>query len=316
MATDDAAIEISGLTKRYGNNSAVAGIDLTVRRGEVFAILGPNGAGKTTTVEILEGYRRRTGGQVSVLGVDPSAPTRRWRERIGIVLQDCEMQPQLSVRETLTMYAGYYRRSRGVDETIDLTGLTQKADDRAGRLSGGQRRRLDVALAVIGDPDLIFLDEPTTGFDPEARREAWAAIDSMRGLGKTIVLTTHYMEEAQRLADRVAVIASGRVVAEGTPSDIGGRDRSPTRIAFRLDGRFGPYDLPPQWRDVASEAGRYWLDTDRPTELLHQLTGWAVDRGAELDDLSVSRPTLEDVYLQLTRDQQSVSDDESDGGRL
>lgn len=294
------AISIAGLRKSYGDFEAVKGIDLTVGSGEVFAILGPNGAGKTTTVEILEGYRDRTAGDVTVLGVDPGMPTRPWRERIGIVLQGCEMLPLLTVRETLEMYGGYYDHPRDVEETIRLTGLAEKADARAGRLSGGQKRRLDVAMALIGDPDLIFLDEPTTGFDPEARREAWTAISSMRELGKTIVLTTHYMEEAQELADRVAVFAGGEIVAQGTPAEIGGRDKLPTQIAFTLPTRFAPSDLPAQFRSGADQSGRVSVTAEDPTRALHELTEWAIERGAQLEDLHVSRPSLEDIYLRLT----------------
>lgn len=310
MTTDvaDYAIEICGLSKSYGDFEAVRGIDLNVRRGEVLAILGPNGAGKTTTVEILEGYRTRDDGTVSVLGVDPAEPTRTWRERIGIVLQDCELLGQLTVREQLEMTAGYYSSPRSIEETIALTGLGEKADVRAARLSGGQRRRLDVALALIGDPDLIFLDEPTTGFDPEARREAWAAIDKMRALGKTIVLTTHYMEEAQHLADHVAVFARGEIVAEGDPDEIGGRAHLPTRISFSLPTRVAASDLPAAFRTAADsvDAGaRVMLDTHSVAETLNQLTGWALERAVELDDLTVQRPTLEDIYLQLTDEESS-----------
>jgi ABC-2 type transport system ATP-binding protein len=296
-------IEIEGLRKSYGDFEAVRGIDLTVRRGEVLTILGPNGAGKTTTVEILEGYRPRSAGSVSVLGVDPSSPTRAWRERIGIVLQDCELLGLLTVRETLTMYAGYYSAPRDIGETIAMTGLTEKAESRAGRLSGGQRRRLDVALALIGDPELIFLDEPTTGFDPEARREAWAAIDAMRTLGKTIILTTHYMEEAQHLADRVAVFAKGEIVAEGKPDEIGGRGELPTRISFTLPARIEPADLPPAFRGAAASdqpGAAVTIETQDALGLLNELTGWALERAIELDDLSVVRPSLEDIYLRLT----------------
>lgn len=310
MTTDsENAIEIRGLRKSYGEFEAVRGIDLVARRGEVLAILGPNGAGKTTTVEILEGYRQRDGGEVSVLGVDPAEPSRAWRERIGIVLQDCELLGQLTVREQLEMTAGYYSAPRSIDETIALTGLGEKSDVRASRLSGGQRRRLDVALALIGDPDLIFLDEPTTGFDPEARREAWAAIDKMRGLGKSIVLTTHYMEEAQHLADHVAVFARGEVVAEGSPAEIGGRDRLPTRINFTLPSRLSAADLPPAFRGAAegaSAGARVTIETNTVAELLNQLTGWALELGVELDDLTVQRPSLEDIYLQLTEEQSAT----------
>ncbi|MGH2905366.1 MAG: ABC transporter ATP-binding protein [Solirubrobacterales bacterium] len=298
--TTEPAIAVSGLRKSYDEFEAVRGINLTIPVGQVFAILGPNGAGKTTTVEILEGYRERSAGEVSVLGRDPSSPTRDWRERIGIVLQDCELQPLLTVRESLQMYAGYYRSPRDIEETIELTGLAHKADERAGKLSGGQKRRLDVALALIGDAELVFLDEPTTGFDPEARREAWNAIASMRELGKTIVLTTHYMEEAQFLADQVAVFARGEVVAEGTPDEIGGRGELPTKIAFKLPARIAASDLPPAFRG-AVEGKRVTIETPNPTATLNELTGWAVERAVELEDLSVNRPSLEDIYLQLTR---------------
>lgn len=297
------AIEISGLRKRYGEVEAVRGVDLTVSRGEVLAILGPNGAGKTTTVEILEGYRPRDEGHVRVLGVDPARPTREWRGRLGIVLQDCELLGLLTVRESLEMYAGYYPKPRDVGETIALVGLEDKADTRAGRLSGGQRRRLDVALALIGDPELIFLDEPTTGFDPEARREAWVAIESMRTLGKTIVLTTHYMEEAQHLADRVAVFAHGQIVAEGAPSEIGGRAELPTRISFKLPAGENASALPAAFRAAAAPAGAdatVTVETDDPLPLLHEITGWALAREVELEELTVRRPTLEDVYFRLT----------------
>ena len=223
-----------GLRKSYGDVDAVREIDLEVATGEVFAFLGPNGAGKTTTVEILEGYRERSAGEVSVLGRDPASGDRRWRGRIGIVLQECRMEPVLTVAETLRLYAGYYPSPRDVEETIALAGLEEKADERTARLSGGQRRRLDVALALIGDPELLFLDEPTTGFDPSARRQAWEVIASLKQLGKTVFLTTHYMDEAQTLADRVAIIAAGRIVAEGTPDELGGRAEAATTISFAL----------------------------------------------------------------------------------
>jgi len=306
----EAAISIKGLHKAYGDFEAVRGIDLTVNQGEVCAILGPNGAGKTSTVEILEGYRTRTSGDVDVLGQDPGNPTREWRNRLGIVLQDCEMQPLLTVRESLSMYAGYYKHPRDVDETIELVGLATKADERAGRLSGGQRRRLDVALSLVGDPDLIFLDEPTTGFDPEARREAWAAIDSMRQLGKTIVLTTHYMEEAQELADHVAVFARGELVAEGTPDEIGGRESLPTRVLFTLPRRLAAPDLPPEYRASARDDGAVEIETRDPTRALNELTGWALERGVELSDITVARPTLEDIYLRLTSEFELEEPDE------
>jgi ABC-2 type transport system ATP-binding protein len=278
----DPVISIRGLRKSYGDFEAVRGIDLEVQAGEVFAFLGPNGAGKTTTVEILEGYRRRSGGEVSVLGEDPQRGGRAWRERIGIVLQSCRLDPYLTVRESLGLYAGYYRAPRPVDEVIELVGLAGKAYDRARSLSGGQQRRLDVGMALIGDPELLFLDEPTTGFDPAARRQAWETIAGLRDLGKTVFLTTHYMDEAQRLADRVMVIAGGEIVAAGTPEDLGDRDRLPTTIRYQLNGK-----------EVS-------VNTTTPVADLHQLTERALQQGLELEGLEVTRPSLEDVYLSLT----------------
>src|SRR2546421_195915 len=234
VTTAEAVISVRGLRKRYGDVEAVAGIDLQVSRGEIFAFLGPNGAGKTTTVEILEGFRERSGGEVGVLGVDPARATAAWRARIGVVLQESQPEPGLTVRECLELYAGYYSAPRDIAETITLVGLEGKADDLAEQLSGGQRRRLDVALALIGDPELIFLDEPTTGFDPSARRTAWSVIAGLRELGKTVFLTTHYMDEAENLADRIAVIAKGRIVAEGTPGTLGGRERMAALVRFTL----------------------------------------------------------------------------------
>jgi ABC-2 type transport system ATP-binding protein len=276
------AISIRGLRKSYGDNEAVRGVDLEVAVGEVFAFLGPNGAGKTTTVEILEGYRKRSGGEVAVLGEDPEKARRQWRERIGIVLQSCRLDPYLTVRESLALYAGYYAHPRPVAEVVELVGLEGKADERTGKLSGGQQRRLDVGMALVGDPELLFLDEPTTGFDPQARRQAWEAIAGLRELGKTVFLTTHYMDEAQQLADRVAIIAAGQVVAEGTPADLGDRDSQPTTISYR-----GP-------------DGDVSLSTATPVQTLNELTGRALAEGFELENLEVKRPTLEDVYLELT----------------
>ncbi|HEX2708763.1 MAG TPA: ABC transporter ATP-binding protein [Solirubrobacterales bacterium] len=275
-------ISISGLRMSYGETEAVRGIDLEVMRGEVFAFLGPNGAGKTTTVEILEGYRKRSGGEVSVLGEDPQRAGREWRERIGIVLQSGRLDPYLTVRESLGLYAGYFRAPRPVDEVIGLIGLEGKADARANKLSGGQQRRLDVGMALIGDPELLFLDEPTTGFDPSARRQAWDVIGGLRDLGKTIFLTTHYMEEAQRLADRVTIIAAGEIVARGTPEDLGDRENQPATIHYRAGGR-----------DVN-------VETTTLVKTLHELTGEALARGEDLEGLEVTRPSLEDVYLELT----------------
>jgi ABC-2 type transport system ATP-binding protein len=266
----------------YGDLEAVRGIDLEVNAGEVFAFLGPNGAGKTTTVEILEGYRKRSGGEVAVLGEDPERAGREWRERIGIVLQSGRLDPYLTVRESLGLYAGYFRAPRPVDEVIELVGLEEKADARASKLSGGQQRRLDVGMALVGDPDLLFLDEPTTGFDPTARRQAWDVIAGLRELGKTVFLTTHYMDEAQRLADRVTIIAAGEIVARGTPEDLGDRESQPATIRYRSGGR-----------EVA-------VETMTPEATLHELTGTALERGERLEGLEVTRPSLEDVYLELT----------------
>jgi len=275
-------ISVHGLSKRYGEVEAVRGIDLEVRRGEVFAFLGPNGAGKTTTVEMLEGYRDRDGGEVSVLGEDPQRAGRAWRERIGIVLQSCRLDPYLTVAESLALFAGYYRSPRPVEEVVAAIGLEGRAGTRAGKLSGGQQRRLDVGMALIGDPELLFLDEPTTGFDPKARRQAWDVVSGLRDLGKTVFLTTHYMDEAQRLADRVAIIAGGEVVARGTPEDLGDRESQPARISYRRDGE-----------DVA-------LETTTPVRTLNELTGEALAKGVQLENLEVTRPSLEDVYLELT----------------
>ncbi len=297
----EAVISARGLRKSYGANEAVRGVDLEVRRGEIFAFLGPNGAGKTSVAEVLEGYRSRDEGEVEVLGSDPVAAGREWRERIGIVLQQCRMRPELTVRETLELYAGYYREARPVQETIEHVRLREKTDERTGRLSGGQQRRLDVAVALIGDPELLFLDEPTTGFDPSARRQAWSVIAGLRRLGKTVFLTTHYMDEAQALADRVAVIARGRIVAEGTPADLGDRASHPPTISFRLPAGV-PLDSMPLdgAEDLSEREGVVSLHSHSPVPLLNRLTGWSLERGVELEGLEVSRPTLEDIYLELT----------------
>ncbi len=295
----DTAIEIAGLRKSYGDVEAVRGIDLTVRLGEVFALLGPNGAGKTTTVEILEGFRERDAGEVSVLGFDPSRRDRDLRSRIGIVLQSTGIDPYLTVAETIELFGGYYPRPRSVDEIVEVVGLKEKRDTRVLRLSGGQQRRLDVAIALAGDPDLLFLDEPTTGFDPAARRGAWQMVKNLEALGKTIFLTTHYMDEAQVLAREVAVIADGRIVAQGSPATLGGRDTAATRVTFRLpDGGPTPPDSVAAGAEVSD--GLVRLRTEDPTRTLHELTGWALDRGIRLEGLDVTRPSLEDVYLDLT----------------
>ncbi|MGH2572518.1 MAG: ABC transporter ATP-binding protein [Actinomycetota bacterium] len=296
---NDAAIEVRGLRKSYGDVEAVRGIDLTVRTGEVFALLGPNGAGKTTTVEILEGYRRRNDGEVSVLGFDPSRNERGFHSRIGIVLQATGIDPYLTVAETIDLYRAAYPAPRPRDEIIELVGLAHKRDTRVLKLSGGQQRRLDVAIALAGDPELLFLDEPTTGFDPSARRNAWQIVKNLAGLGKTIFLTTHYMDEAQYLAKQVAIIASGKIVALGQPSTLAGRDTAATVVRFRLPE--GVPGLPGPLREQAIEAdGMIEVRTTDPTRALHDVTAWALERDIRLEALSVSRPSLEDVYLEIT----------------
>ncbi len=284
----------------YGDVQVLHGIDLDIPRGEVCAIVGPNGAGKTTTVEILEGYRIRTGGTVTVLQTDPGLPTRAWRARIGIVLQTCQLPAELTVWELVERFAGFYPTPRPVGETLKLVGLEGQHRIRAGTLSGGQQRRLDVAMALVGDPDLLFLDEPTTGFDPSARHQAWAVISRLRDLGKTILLTTHSMEEAEALADRVIVIVAGRIVAEGTPDTLGGRDLAPSTIRFRLPAGVSTDQLPhPQGRrfeadhDHVTLAGADLID-------LGELLDWARARQIALPGLTVERPSLEEVYLELT----------------
>ncbi len=277
------AILVEDLRKSYGEHEAVRGISFRIEEGEVFGLLGPNGAGKTTTVEILEGYRERDGGRVNVLGFDPARAEEAYRERIGVVLQQSQLWANLTVAETHRMFAGYYERPRDVDEVIDVVGLGSKRDARVKTLSGGQKRRLDLGVALVGDPDLVFLDEPTTGFDPAARRAAWEMIRSLRSLGKTILLTTHYLDEAEQLADRVAVLRDGLIVREGTPAELTG-DTSETEVRYRRDGH-----------EVV-------IRTSEPTKVLHELTAEAMAEGRELEGLIVRRPTLEDVYLALTGD--------------
>jgi ABC-2 type transport system ATP-binding protein len=296
-----AAIRVAGLRKTYGEVEAVAGLDFEVAEGECFALLGPNGAGKTTTVEILEGYRRRSAGEVEVLGFDPERGERSFRERIGIVLQSAGIDRELTVEEIVGLFGGYYPHPRDVGDVVDLVGLGEKRTAKVKTLSGGQQRRLDLALGIVGDPDLIFLDEPTTGFDPSARRRSWELVDSLRDLGKTILLTTHYMDEAQNLADRVAIMAGGRIVAEGDPESLGGRDVAEAVVSFRLPNGAGLADLPGDLPDgLRQEEDLVLLRTTAPTRALHALTGWALARGEELEALAVTRPSLEDVYLRLT----------------
>jgi ABC-2 type transport system ATP-binding protein len=316
-ASNGTAISVKDLHMRYGQNEAVRGISFEVSSGEVFGFLGPNGAGKTTTIEILEGYRKRTEGDVSVLGMDPGRPTRAWRERIGLVLQECELDPTLTVRELVTLFSDFYPSPSPVDETIDRVGLGDKRDARVGTLSGGQRRRVDVAIGIVGDPDLVFLDEPTTGFDPTARREAWNMIEGLKELGKTIFLTTHYMDEAQHLADRVAILRRGELVAVGDLTQIGAGIGAETVIRFRMPAGVTTDELgsvaqaPVELSgDVAS------LRVESPQRPLYRLTGWAEERGVVLDGLEAVHPTLEDVFLELTGpgDQPGEQAKSPDGG--
>jgi ABC-2 type transport system ATP-binding protein len=298
---DEAVVSVSDLRMRYGEREALAGLSFEVFRGELFALLGPNGAGKTSTVEILEGFRRRTGGRVRVLGADPWQAGRDWRARIGVMLQETGPEPDLTVTECLRLYGGYFRDPWPVGDLLELTGLSGQSGQRAARLSGGQQRRLDLALALTGRPHVLFLDEPTTGFDPAARRDAWDTVAALKDTGTTIVLTTHYMEEAERLADRVAVIAAGVLVRAGPPGRLIASQATPT-ITFTLPDGLIAADLPEPARGVASAApgGTVTLSVPAPLPMLRVLADWAERAGLDLPDLEVRRPTLEDAYLQLT----------------
>jgi len=289
-------IEIKGLVKHYGSVEAVRGVDLTVEHGEVFALLGPNGAGKTTIVEILEGHRQATDGYVRVLGHDPARAELEYKDRIGIVLQETSVEQELTVREALDIYGSVFSNRLETEHLVDIVGLNDKIDARIGTLSGGQTRRLELALGIVGDPELIFLDEPTTGFDPSARRKAWEVIHNLRSLGKTILLTTHYMDEAQNLSDRLAIISEGVIVAEGTPETLGDRQLSATRISFAHTG-----DEPLPF-SAAVENGMVVIESKEPIQDLHRLTTWAIDNAIAIRDIEVTRPSLEDVYLSLTDD--------------
>ncbi len=302
------AISVRGLRKSYGENEAVSGIDFEVTSGEVFGFLGPNGAGKTTTIEILEGYRERSGGEVEVLGVDPGEPTREWRSRVGLVLQECELDPLLTVREAITLFATFYPAPRPVEETIELTGLAEKREARIGSLSGGQKRRVDVAIGIIGDPDLIFLDEPTTGFDPTARRDAWNMIEGLKALGKTVFLTTHYMDEAEHLADRVAILREGHIVAQGPMKELSASLGRRTVIGFRLNGGLDAEEVRSCVSATLQVAGEeISIETEQPQADLYRLLALAEQRGVALEDLEVRKPSLEDIFLDLTRDQSGKS---------
>jgi ABC-2 type transport system ATP-binding protein len=300
--TNELAIEVRDLRKSYSEVEAVRGVSFEVSRGEVFCLLGPNGAGKTTTVEILEGYRTRTGGEARVLGMDPAHGQRELRERVGIVLQQSGVQNDLTVAELIEMYGRYYSRRRPVDELIELVELGEKRDTRARNLSGGQLRRLDLALGLVGDPDLLFLDEPTTGFDPGARRHAWSTIRTLCDLGKTILLTTHYMDEAQHLANRVAVINAGQIIAMGRPEELGGRDLRPAEIRFSLPEAWSLGDLPDvPCEQRTLEGDRVLVQTKDPVVAAQRITTWALDHDVDLGHFSVNQPTLEDIYLELTK---------------
>jgi ABC-2 type transport system ATP-binding protein len=298
------AVRVRALVKTYAQRNAVDGLSFEVAAGETFALLGPNGAGKSTTIEILEGYRTRSAGDVAVLGVDPQRGDRSWRDRIGLVLQECQLDPTLTVQETLSLYASFYTSPKPVDEIIDLVGLGDKRDARLGTLSGGQKRRADVGVGIVGDPELVFLDEPTTGFDPSARRSAWNMIEGLKDLGKTIFLTTHYMDEAQHLADRVVILRQGQLVAEGRPDELGDRMGSSSEVRFRLPPGVTVEELNHVLDEELTASGsEVNFHTDNAQHALFELTGWAERHHVQLADLHVQRPTLEDIFLQLTQEQ-------------
>ena len=305
-ASVDPVVRVEGLRKSYGTHEAVRGIDFEVQRGEIFGFLGTNGAGKTTTIEILEGYRPRTGGTVSVLGVDPAAPTAAWGERIGLVLQESELDPVYTVRETVTMFSRYYTNPRPVDATIAMVGLGEQGDARIGSLSGGQKRRVDVALGIIGNPELLFLDEPTTGFDPQARRDSWSMIEGLRDEGTTIFLTTHYMDEAQHLADRLVILRSGEVVAAGTAAALTRQVGGNSLVRFGLPRETTVEAIGAAVGTTPSVSGQQiTLSTSDPQSTLLRLLSWADAQHLVLDDLLVTRPSLDDVFLELTREEAS-----------
>lgn len=300
-----AAIEVRNLRKSYGDFQAVDGVDLEVEQGEILAFLGPNGAGKTTSIEILEGYRTRDSGDVSVLGVDPADAPLSWREKIGIVLQESEPVPELTAMESVTMQAAYYSNPRNPGEVLEIVGLTASADTRTRKLSGGQKRRLDLALALVGNPSLVFLDEPTTGFDPSARRESWGMIDALRDIGSTVLLTTHYMDEAEYLADRIVVIAGGRIVARGTAAELADQVGAKTKITWRpIPGS----SRAPEWLAPVEQDGLALIETDNVVPAIQALSTWAVELGVDLPELNVARPTLEYVYLELIGDGELEAD--------
>jgi ABC-2 type transport system ATP-binding protein len=308
------AVVVEDLRKTYGETRAVDGVSFTLEHGEVFALLGPNGAGKTTTVEILEGHRHRDGGDVTVFGVDPAAGSRALKERVGVVLQEAGFDEDFTPRELVSLYRRMYPRRLGVDDVLGLVGLSDKADARVKSLSGGQRRRLDLALGLVGDPDLLFLDEPTTGFDPSARRRAWELVEALRGLGKTVLLTTHYLDEAEHLADRVAVMVNGRIVAMGTPAELGAGAEGTSVLSFRLPAEVPPADLPPLDGQVIREGADWQVETKQPIEALHRLTSWALQSGVAVPSLSVRRPSLEEVYLNLVSGEAAIGEEPSTAG--